>query len=210
MAQIVPGSVIGTYETTAVTLGVSKNENNQGVKSKFAILTVKDDYSAGARPKRLIFFENETISSEEIAIFAKYKAAQPDSQGGYAVSLQALKAATEDFETMKKWFNWPGGNCEDYKLRKGLCYGNNVNGERTTHKDGTPVITDTISVFTQVKFFTPEADGSLKPHYVNGLGLEEQGRRMEDRFYKVPVEIAPIANAQEQKTDDAAAPADPF
>ena len=214
MANIIAGSVIGTYETTAITIGVSQNANNDGIKAKFAILTVKDNYSAGARPKRLIFFEGETISSEEIAILAKYKAATADAKGGYAVSIQALKASAEDWPTMQKWFSWPGGNCEDYKLRKGLCYGNDVDGKRSVKKDGTNIITDTISVFTQVKFFTPEPDGSLKPHYVAGLGLEEQGRRMEDRFYKVAVEqaavAAPEAPAAGGAAEEAPATSDPF
>lgn len=188
MAQIIPGSVIGTYKTTAVTLAMSKNENQRGIKAGIAILTVKDEGSAGAHPKTLMFFEGETISSEELAVFGKYKAAQPDAQGGYAVSLQALKAAPEDYKFMESWFSWPGGDTEDYKLRKGLCYGNDLEGKRSMKKDGTPVMTDTIQVFTQVKFFTPEPDGSLKPHYFAGLGLEEQGRRMEDRFFKQAVE----------------------
>jgi hypothetical protein len=214
MAQIIPGSVIGTYETNAITIGISKNDNRDGVKARFAILTVKDDYSAGARPKRLIFFENETISTEQITILAKYKAAQPDAKGGYPINIQALKASPDDWKAMEKWFTWPGGNVEEYKLRKGLCYGNDINGNPTTLKDGTQVITDTIGVFTQVKFFTPEADGSLKPHYVAGLGLEEQGRRMEDRFYKVAVN--PVVQNNAQSVDDnnedgsAASPADPF
>lgn len=210
MAQIIAGSFIGTYETTAITLGVSKNENRDGVKAKFAILTVKDDYSAGARPKRLIFFEGETISSEEIAILAKYRAQQPDSKGGYPVNIQALKAVPEDWKTMEKWFSWPGGNVEEYKLRKGLCYGNDINGAPTTLKDGTQVVTDTINVFTQVKFFTPEADGSLKPHYVSGLGLEEQGRRMEDRFYKTAVNQTPVNNEQDAGGGEEETQTDPF
>lgn len=212
MAQIIMGSIIGTYETTAITLGVSKNDNRDGVKAKFAILTVKDDYSAGARPKRLIFFEGETISSEEITILAKYRAQQPDSKGGYPINIQALKAVPEDWKTMEKWFSWPGGNVEEYKLRKGLCYGNDIDGKPTTMKDGTQVITDTINVFTQVKFFTPEPDGSMKPHYVSGLGLEEQGRRMEDRFYKVAVNPVVQNNAQnvDEDADDATEAPNPF
>lgn len=210
MAQIIMGSIIGTYETTAITLGVSKNDNRDGVKAKFAILTVKDDYSAGARPKRLIFFEGETISTEEITILAKYRAQQPDAKDGYPINIQALKAAPEDWKTMEKWFSWPGGNVEEYKLRKGLCYGNDIDGKPTTMKDGTQVITDTINVFTQVKFFTPEADGSLKPHYVSGLGLEEQGRRMEDRFYKNAVNQTPVNNTQDADGGEGEAQTNPF
>lgn len=188
MSQIIPGSMIGTYKTTAATLAMSKNENQRGIKAGILILTVKDEGSAGAHPKTLMFFEGETISTEELQVFGKYKAAQPDKQGGYAVSLQTLMASPEDYKFLEKWFTWPGGNTEDYKLRKGLCYGNDLNGNPSKKKDGTPVITDTIQVFTQVKYFTPQGDGSLKPVYFAGLGLEEQGRRMEDRFFKVPVE----------------------
>lgn len=210
MAQIIMGSIIGTYETTAITLGVSKNDNRDGVKAKFVILTVKDDYSAGARPKRLIFFEGETISAEEITILKKYRAQQPDAKGGYPINIQALKAVPEDWKAMEKWFSWPGGNVEEYKLRKGLCYGNDIDGKPTTMKDGTQVITDTINVFTQVKFFTPEPDGSLKPHYVSGLGLEEQGRRMEDRFYKNAVNQAPVNDTQDADGGEEETKTDPF
>lgn len=203
MAQIIPGSVIGAYETTAVTLCMSKNQNNRGFTPAYIVLTVKDEGSAGSTPKTLMFFEGEQISTEEIKLFGKYKAQQPDAQGGYPVSIQALRASKEDWETLKKWFYWPGGNNEVYKLRKGLCYGNDLDEKRSKKKDGSDVITDSISVFTQVKFFTPNADGSLTPNYFPGLGLEEQGRRMEDRFFKVPVEQAPV-NFAERAAEDAA------
>lgn len=206
MSQIIPGSIIGTYKATAATLTMSKNENQRGIKAAILILTVKDEGSAGAHPKTLMFFEGETISTEELQVFGKYKAAQPDQQGGYAVSLQTLMASPEDYRFLEKWFTWPGGNTEDYKLRKGLCYGNDLNGKRSTRKDGTPVITDTIQVFTQVKYFTPEADGSMKPHYFAGLGLEEQGRRMEDRFFKVAVE----GQGETPNTDEGSEEKPPF
>lgn len=190
MATIIPGSIIGTYVATAATLTVAKNQNNKGIIPQILILTLKDEGSKGAQPKTQMFFEGETISTEEINVFAKYKAQQPDAQGGYPILIQALKASGADWDFLKDWFRWPGGNCETYYLRKGMCYGNDLEGNRSVKKDGTPVQTDCISVFTQVKFFTPMPDGSMKPTYFAGLGLEEQGKRMEDRFFKVAVETA--------------------
>jgi hypothetical protein len=192
MAQIIPGSIIGTYIATAATLTVAKNQNNRGFIPRILILTLKDEGSKGAQPKTQMFFEGETISAEELDVFSKYKAQQPDQQGGYPILLQALQASGKDWEFLQGWFKWPGGNCEDYYLRKGMCYGNNLDGTPSVKKDGTPVQTDRISVFTQVKYFTPLPDGSLKPTYYAGLGLEEQGRRMEDRFFKVPVETSTV------------------
>lgn len=197
MANLIMGDIIGAYVLDAMTLAVSKNDNQNGVKSKFAILSLKDEGSKGATPKRHIFFvgSDGTMSEDDFAIFAKYKATTPDARNGYPVNLQALKAVPEDFAIVKDWFRWPGGNSEDYKLRKGMCYGNDVDGKRSMKKDGTPVQTDTISVFTQVKFFIPQPDGSLKPNYFPGLGLEEQGRRIEDRFYKEAVKTAEVPQA---------------
>lgn len=197
MANLIMGDIIGAYVLEALTLAVSKNNNQNGQKSKFAILSLKDEGSKGATPKRHIFFvgSDGTMSEEDFAIFAKYKAAAPDDRGGYPVNLQALKEVPEDFAIVKDWFRWPGGNSEDYKLRKGMCYGNDIDNKPSVRKDGTRVQTDTISVFTQVKFFIPQPDGSLKPNYFPGLGLEEQGRRIEDRFYKEAVKTAEVQQA---------------
>lgn len=210
MANLIMGDIIGAYVLEALTLAVSKNNNQNGQKSKFAILSLKDEGSKGATPKRHIFFvgSDGTMSEEDFAIFAKYKAATPDDRGGYPVNLQALKEVPEDFAVVKDWFRWPGGNSEDYKLRKGMCYGNDIDNKPSVRKDSTRVQTDTISVFTQVKFFTPMPDGSLKPNYFPGLGLEEQGRRIEDRFYKEAVKTAEVTQAA--GTDAAATDDNPF
>jgi len=177
----IDGSELSNYKVTAIQIGQSKTEGINGKKSKYIVLFVKNKKARLAPPRHLIIFEDE--EPELISTLLKYKKSEDkDSNNRYTVDLKAFKES-DDADTMDGLLEFPGMQVVQYKLRKGLCYMNNVNGERVLKKDKSPIITDTISVLVQVDYIL-ENNGKLETHYFDGYDPETQGRRMEDAFYK--------------------------
>lgn len=183
MGQIISGAELGAYKTTAIQLGIAKKENRNGVKSKYVLLTLQDVKSRLARPVRRVIFDDQLPGLHEM--LAKYAATTQDAQGMFPVDIKAFKNS-EDFEEWQDLMLFPGGTVLTYNLRKGECYANDVNGNRVLNKDNEPVKKKQISVFVQISQIIPDGD-KMRTIYVNGLSLEEEGQRMEDRFYKEPV-----------------------
>lgn len=209
---MISGASLSTYKTLAMSIGQSKKNNRDGVKSKFVILTTKDQDSMIAKPSRIILFE-EDLFTGAIDTLKNYAMTDndgkkvTDARGGYPIDLKALRES-EDFENFEGLMLLPGGMVMDYKLKKGMCYANNVDGERIKDGRNNDVMKDTISVFVQVKYFMPTPEGGMKPVFFAGMGLEERGSRMEAQFYRDAVQ------SHAQKADEAAGgedtTADPF
>jgi hypothetical protein len=181
---------MSNYTTLGMSLGVSKKENRDKVKSKFVVFTAQDDDGGFAEPIKHIKFEDQLFPGA-IELLSKYrmmKDGQPvvDAKGGYPIDLEALKAS-EDANRFKQYFHVPGGMVEYYPLKKGACYANNVDGERIKDKQGKDVVKTVIPVFVQVKFYIVNDDGKMVPNYANGMGLEENGDRLERQFYREAV-----------------------
>ena len=190
MGTIVKGSDMSNYTTLGMSLGVSKKNNRDGVKSKFVVFTAQDDDGGFAEPIRHIKFEDQLFPGA-IELLSKYrmmKDGQPvvDAKGGYPIDLEALKAS-EDAPRFKQYFHVPGGMVEYYTLKKGACYANNVDGERIKDRQQHDVVKTVIPVFVQVKFYIVNDDGKMVPNYANGMGLEENGDRLERQFYREAV-----------------------
>lgn len=195
--NVIPGAQLSCYKTIAISLGQSKKENNNGVKSNFIVLSVKNKKSLLSGTRRIVLFDEDIPGAfDALKVFASNT---PDAQGGYLVDLAKMKA---DTAVMAEWdglLEFPGGMVVEYPLRKGLCYQNDINGNIVKEK-GTnqPVMKDKVNVFVQVDFATVDENGKMSYVYIDRFGLSEQGQRMESRFYRNAVEQVSVAN-----TDDA-------
>lgn len=212
MSTIVKGSDMSNYVTLGMSLGISKKVNRDNIKSKFVVFTAQDEDGGFAEPIRHIKFEDQLFpgATELLSKYRMMKDGQPvvDAKGGYPIDLETLKAS-EDADRFKQYFRVPGGMIEYYHLKKGECYANDVDGNRIKDKQGHDVTKSVIPVFVQVKFYTVGANGEMIPHYANGMGLEENGDRLERQFYRDAVATAATPPA-DGAAGGAAASADPF
>ena len=181
MGNLIKGSELGTYKTIAMSIGVATKENRNGVKSKFLVLVVRDEDSAAAKAKRLIFWDEDIPGLiDKIKPFAS-TTPNPVTKG-FDVDMNAMNAA-ENAADFADYLRFPGMIEEQYDLAKGACYANDADGNRITDKVGNPVIRSTISVLTQVKFIMP--DGSMR--YFSGMDPYSTGARLESRFWREAV-----------------------
>lgn len=214
MSEMISGASLSTYKTIAMTIGQSKKDNRNGVKSKFVILTIKDKGSMIAKASRFILFE-EDLFEGAISTLSKYRVTDKDGQpvkdarGGYAIDLKALKES-EDFDDFEGLMLLEGGMVMDYKLKKGLCYANDVDGNRTKDGRNNDVVKDTVPVFVQVKYFIPTPQGGMQPVFFAGMGLEERGSRMESQFYREAVKVQPTTKPDEAAGGEASNEDYPF
>lgn len=186
MGQLIKGSELGAYKTIAMSLGVASKENRNGVKSKFLVLVVRDEDSAAAKSKRIIFWDEDVPGLiDKIKVFAS-TTPNPATKG-YDIDMNAMKAA-DNAADFADYLRFPGMLEEQYKLSKGPCYANDADGKRILDAAGNPVVRSTISVLTQVKFIMP--DGSMK--YFSGMDPYSTGSRMESRFWREAVNATSV------------------
>lgn len=212
MENIIPGAALSTFVTSAISVGQSKRQNRDNKLSQFAVLTLRDKGSRGSSPARHVFFD-EDLGEGTCAALMRYRkvnaTGQPemDSKGGYLIDLAQIRAIPDenDGEDLKGLLNWPGGMVMPYKLKKGPCYANDIDGNITVDGAGEKVVKDTIDVFVQVKYATSSPNGGLEYHYFSGLGIE-RGSRIENRFFKNAVDGYTGAVVQQIQN---AAPAQP-
>ena len=202
--QRINGSELSCYKTTAIQLGVAKKENKQGKKPRFAVLFVRNKMaSITCKTRRILLFEDEYPGL--IDILAKYKSDTADKNGRFTVKIQDLKNSPDAAEVEDLW-EFQGMKTEQYKLKKGLCYMNDVNGERVKRNDGTYVTVDTITVLVQVQFIL-EDNGKLKTTYIDGFDPDTQGQKMEHAFYRKAVDTPPVeAEAEAEATQNEETP----
>lgn len=190
MGNLIKGAELGTYKTIAMSIGQAEKENRNGVKSKFLVLVVRDADSAAARSKRIIFWEEDVPGLiEKIKVFAS-STPNPTTKG-YDIDMNAMRKA-ENHADFDDYLQFPGMIEEQFKLTKGACYANNVNGERVLDGSGNPVVRDTISVLVQVKFIMPDG----KMIYFSGMDPYSTGSRIEQRFWREPVNATGATQAQ--------------
>lgn len=202
--QRINGSELSCYKTTAIELGVAKKQNKQGKTPHFAVLFVRNKMaSITCKTRRIILFEDEYPGL--ITLLSKYKENTPSKNGRDIVNIKALKASDDADEVEDLW-EFPGMKTEQYKLKKGLCYMNDVNGERVKRNDGTYVTVDTITVLVQVQFIL-EDNGKLKTTYIDGFDPDTQGQKMEHAFYRKAVDTPPVeAEAEAEATQNEETP----
>lgn len=218
MNERILGKNLSTYKAIAISLGQSKNANNDGIKSKFVALTLKDKYSIGARKVSLVLFEDEIgeeTFQELMACRTIGEDNKPlvDAKGGYVVSTALVKQrsaerkkADEDGEDplmLDSLVTWEGGMTQLYKFPTGLRYANNADGSQTKTKDGQPVIKDSVEVFVQVKDVVIKEDGTRDYTYVSGMNPNARGERIMRTFFKRPYEVSePLPDEPEGGTEE--------
>lgn len=186
MGQIIQGAEISTYKTIAIALGQSKKENTNGVRSNYIVLSVKNRKSLLSGTRRIILFDEDIPGAFEC--LKAFASQTPDQRGGYAVDMAKFKADSTAMEEWEGLLEFPGGMVVEYPLSKGECYQNDIDGKRVMDKNGNPIKKKTVSVFVQVDMIKPGTNGTSETVYIDGFGKEEQGQRMEARFYREAVE----------------------
>lgn len=194
--EIVKGSELSNMEAMSLSVGVSKNQNNDGLKSRFVVMGLKMYLQEGSERMyyggqvRHVLFEDE-LPSMAMETLSKYKAVDAqgkqllDQKGGFVIDLAALKNSEEDYKRCKPFLDLPGATMETYVLKKGPCYANGADGSQTFDKFKSPVVRESIDVLTQVIAYI---DGV--PRYAPGMSLEARGQRLESRFWRTPVNKA--------------------
>lgn len=196
MGQIIPGAMFSTYKTVAISLGQAKKENNQGVKSNYIVLSVKNKKSLLSGTRRIVLFDEDLPGAFDILkVFASNT---PDANGGYLVDMAKFKADATAMSELEGLLEFPGGMVVEYKLQKGMCYQNDIDGNPVKIKGTNERVTkDRVNVFVQVDFATVDENGKTNYTYIDRFGLSEQGQRMENRFYRTPVEQTVTQSTQD-------------
>jgi hypothetical protein len=211
--QIINGIDLGSYEAIALSVGVSKKENRDGKKSRFAVFTYQSTYSGRTKPVRDIIFQ-EDLGSDTMEKLREYikKDAQnnnmKDSRGGFIVDIDKIlddaDAGVRAAKRIKRlYLEVPGGMIVPYKLQ-GERYANDVDGQPVLNKQNQRVKKSVIRVFVQIQNIIPGEDGKPVTNYVGGVSPEVKGQELQDRFYRdvVPTqapnpEEAPAAEDEE-------------
>lgn len=196
MNTIIPGAQIGAFKTISLSIGQAKKANRDGKISKFLVIGMKNKKSLLGKKQNVILFDDD-LSPEIFTVLQKYAtpSADPNHQGGFDVNLANFKTGPEfaqDPDTWSQLLEFPGGCFEEYEFAKGPCYANQIDGSPTLDGNNQKVIRSSISVFVQIDFI--DANGIT--HYIEPYSKNAQGARMEQRFFRNPVEgTAPQQNA---------------
>lgn len=237
---ITKGRELSMWETIAIGYATSKKPNPRTGKTvNFAVLTLRNAKYPATPVHREIIFEDD--DPELLMRLADLKVQDPKDATRFIVPMSSLGChmeAVEDEwgdptifrvkvdnpdtgEFFKKYVRWPGARLEPMRLRKGMCYGNDVDGKRNTvTRNGVtkPVTTDTVRVFTQVDYIMQGEDGNMKTIYVDGRDPQTQLNRIESRFFieavsnesasEVVITAAPKQNTAPNPDDATVPPAD--
>ena len=188
MNTIIPGAQIGAFKTISLSIGQAKKANRDGKISKFLVIGMKNKKSLLGKKQNVILFDDD-LSPEIFAVLQKYAtpSSDPNHQGGFDVNLASFKTGSEfaqDPDTWGQLLEFPGGCFEEYELAKGPCYANQIDGSQTLDGNNQKVIRSSISVFVQIDFI----DANGVTHYIEPYSKNAQGARMEQRFFRNPVE----------------------
>lgn len=188
METIIRGKELGTFVTTALSIGMSKKENSNGVKSRFVVVSCKDEDAIFAgRTRKFTIFE-EDFGKEYMDILMKY--ADPGAtQDSFNIRLEDFKKSDDAKGVMGQLLRWEGACEEFYPFEKGLCYANRADGTAMTDKSGKRVISSGVTVLCLVKAIRPDQTGKMVTHYIEPFSPHTIGSRIEKTFYVEPVTI---------------------
>lgn len=188
MNGIIPGAQIGAFRTISLSIGQAKKANRDGKISKFLVIGMKNKKSLLGKKQNVILFDDD-LSPEIFQVLQQYgtPSADPSHQGGMDINLAKFKAGPEfasDPDTWGQLLEFPGGCFEEYEFAKGPCYANQIDGSPTLDGNSQPIIRSCISVFVQIDFI----DANGVTHYIEPYSKNAQGARMEQRFFRNPVQ----------------------
>lgn len=222
MNGIIMGSELGSFKAVSISIGQAKKPNSDGLLPKFLVVGLKNAKSMFGKKQNVIVFEDD-LSPEIFEVLGKYSKPSTDQRhiGALDVNLTQFKQSEDYMNDKEGWdtlLYLPGGQFQDYKLAKGPCYANDVNGNRIKDKAGNFVIKDSIQVFVQVKYMKPTDKGGFETTYEDPFSLSKQGQRMEQRFFTeaysgvttTSLGFDPLANAGSVDNQQAPQAPDPF
>lgn len=197
--EIINGKELGEYEAISVSVGLSKKENRDKKKSKFAVFKYQSTYSGGAKPVNDIKFD-EDLGDRLFEALLKYRiddgagGFKKDAKGGYIIDIDAIfeAAAVEPNNPLKNriekqianlYLLRPGGMVVPFEL-EGERYANDVDDQPIFDRAGNRVKKKMIRVFVQVQNIYPGSDGKPVTQYVGGISPEVRGLELQERFYK--------------------------
>jgi len=225
--EIINGKELGEFEAISVSVGVSKKENRDGKKSKFAVFQYQSTYSGGAKPVKDIIFEDD-LGSRIFEALLNYRiddgagGYKKDDRGGYIIDIDAIfeAAAVDPSNRLKNrvekqitnlYLLKPGGMVVPFTL-EGERFANDVDGQPVLDRNGQRVKKKVIRVFVQVQNIYPGPDGKPVTQYVGGISPEVRGLELQERFYKelVNKSVAPKVKVEEPDAKEAETEEDPF
>lgn len=192
METIIRGKDLGSvFVTTALSIGMSQKENSNGVKSRFVVVSCKDEtaFFAG-RTRRFTIFEDD-FGKEYIDILMKY-ADQGATQDTFNIRLEEFKKSDDAKGVMGQLLRWEGACEEFYPFEKGLCYANKADGSPMKDKQGTRVVASGVTVLCLIKDIRPDQTGKMVTHYIEPFSPHTVGSRIERTFYKEPVTVTNV------------------
>lgn len=192
--NVIKGEQISNYITTAISLGVSKKPNRQGQLSEFAVFTINDEEAMGTKGRNIIIFNDEKPEIiERLKPYCKEVIVNNEKRNivdmnKLVTDLEAEPELIKKRDVLYSMLEFKGGMVTQYKLRKGLCYMNDVNGNPVKDRHGKVITRDSVTIFVWIKNMVPNEEGGFTTNYYDGYTPWEQGQRMEDRFFEKPVE----------------------
>ena len=203
MANIIYAEDISMFICVGMSIGIAKNDNRDGRKSRFIVAQYKSKRGGGVITD--ILWDDDNLSLIEALLDPEVKSVclkedtTPGHEEGYVVNLPKLRQLpiAQDF-MLSSILEVPGGTVEQYKFQKGMCYANTANGQALTYKDGTRVQADHINVFCQIEYMTSDEEGKTQVHWKAGYDPHTRGAGIERRLWKTPVvqQVPVVPNAQ--------------
>jgi len=225
--EIISGKELGEYEAISVSVGISKKENRDNKKSRFAVFQYQSTYSGAAKPVRDIIFEDD-LGQRIFDTLLNYRiddgagGYKKDERGGYIIDIDAIfeAAAVEPNNKLKNraekqivnlYLLRPGGMVVPFTLQ-GERYANDIDGQPVLDRAGKRVKKQVIRVFVQVQNIFPGPDGKPVTQYVGGISPESRGLDLQERFYKELVDknVAPKVKIEEPDVKEAETDEVPF
>lgn len=195
MENLIKGKELGTFITTAISIGMSQKENNNGVKSRFVVVTTKNEKALFfGKPRKITLFE-DVFGAEYIDILMQYAVPNQTKADSYDVKLEDFRNSAEAKGVMSQLLRWEGAVEEFYPFEKGLCYANNADGSPFLNKNQERVIASGVTVLCVISDIRPDQTGKMVTHYLEPFSPHTQGSRLERTFYKEPVSASVTNNA---------------
>lgn len=197
---IISGSVLGTWIAIEAIVATANKESTvgrmKGKKARFLMLRMRNKNFGRAAQVWCTYFEGEQITAEQLDMLVKHSTTT-DEQGGHIVNMVELKQSG-DINTydLDSFFEVVGGVMKEFKFHKGACYANDRDGNRAKPER----VRSSLMVFCQAETIE-EQTGAI--NYVAGCDPETIGSRLENQFYKEPVQVN---NAQDEDFQNYASP----
>lgn len=211
MEAIISAAALGIYTTDGITLSKGKyidNETGKEVAWTGVKLHVRNARVFCAETRPITLFTASNPAFEELYDVLKDYIKEDedgivkDRNGDARIDMRKLKKS-DDFEYVKNYMTIEGVEPVTVKLRKGLCYRNDKDGNIRKDKNGNNIVADSVTVLAIVEKMTLNSQGGYDKTYVLGFNPETQRDQIENRFFVNPASTGqqnPFAQQQLSST----------